>query len=295
MIRRYGPLLLACALHGCAGSESGGGAGSLKVVASGEEAAESGYPVGEGDDEIAFEDGWTLAFDKVVVSVGTFRVRTVDGDDAEVDADPVVFDLHEGEAKLWTFEDVPAQRWDRIGYEYVRPTSKARTAGDVADEDLEKMIDEGYSVLIGGVASKDRQDVEFEYGFPFEIEMDRCHSGFDDTDGLVIGDGAAAEAQLTIHLDHLFFDDYAIEDPVLRFDPMAAMAPPEGPLTLEDLAAQDNLSDLVDADGAPLELGYDPGSEFEPVPENLRDFVIAAGTTTGHFNGEGHCDYERTK
>jgi hypothetical protein len=32
---------------------------------------------------------------------------------------------------------------------------------------------------------------------------------------------------------------------------------------------------------------------FEPVPLNLRDYVIAAATTTGHFNGEGHCDYER--
>ncbi|HMI93563.1 MAG TPA: hypothetical protein VK509_19455 [Polyangiales bacterium] len=285
---------LACGLYACDGSDDAG-AGSLKVSASGEQAALSGYPVGEGDDEIAFADGWTMVLGKVLISIGDFRLRTQDGDDAMVDSDPVVFDLHQGEPKLWSFDDVPAQRWDRVGYKYELPTSKTRTAGDVANEDLEQMIDEGYSLLVAGTARKDGREIEFEYGFPFEITMDNCHNGIDDTDGLVIGDGAAAEAQITIHLDHLFFDDWAIEDPALRFDAMAEMAPAGGVLTLDDLAAQDNLSDLLDAAGAPLELGYDPGSEFEPVPENLRDLVISAATTTGHFNGEGHCDYERTK
>jgi len=285
---------VACGLYACDGTDDAG-AGSLKVTASGEEASVSGYPVGEGDDEIAFVDGWTLAFSKVLVSIGDFRLRTQDGDDAMVDADGVVFDLHQGEPELWSFDDVPAQRWDRVGYEYALPTSKTRTAGDVADEDLEQMIAEGHALLVAGTAMKGDQEIEFEYGFPFEITMDNCHNGIDDTDGLVIGEGAAAEAQITIHLDHLFFDDWAIEEPALRFDAMAAMAPAGGVLTLDDLAAQDNLSDLVGADGSPLELGYDPGSEFEPVPENLRDLVIAGATTTGHFNGEGHCDYERTQ
>ena len=57
-----------------------------------------------------------------------------------------------------------------------------------------------------------------------------------------------------------------------------------------EVAGQGNLSDLIDADGNPLELGYDPGP-FDPVPENLREYVIAAASTTGHFNGEGHCEY----
>jgi hypothetical protein len=229
------------------------------------------------------------------VSITGFQLRTQQGDEAQLDADPVLIDLHRGEPELWSFADVPAQRWDRVGYAYAPPTSKTRRAGDVADEDVEQMIDGEYALLVAGTATNGEREIAFEYGFPFEVTMDGCHNGVDDTDGLVIADGAAAEAQLTIHLDHLFFDDWAIEEPALRFDAMAAMAPPSGPLTLDDLKAQDNLSDLVDAAGGPLELGYDPGSDFEPVPENLRDLVLAGATTTGHFNGEGHCDYERTK
>jgi hypothetical protein len=285
---------LACGSYGCDGSDSAGN-GSLTVRASGEEAAISGYPVGEGDDEIAFADGWSLQFSKVLVSIAGLQLRTQDGDNAALDADPVVVDLHQGEPELWSFEGVPAQRWDRVGYEYVAPGSKTRRIGDIADEDVEQMIEGGYALLVAGTANKNEHEIELEYGFPFAVTMDGCHNGVDDTDGLVIAEGALAEAQITIHLDHLFFDDWAIDEPDLRFDAMAAMAPTTGPLTLDDLKAQDNLSDLVGADGAPLELGYDPGSDFAPVPENLRDLVIAGATTTGHFNGEGHCDYERTR
>jgi hypothetical protein len=265
------------------------------VTASGEEAAISGYPVGAGDDQIAFADGWTMQLSKVLVSIAGLQLRTNDGDEASVDADPVVVDLHQGEPELWSFEDVAAQRWDRVGYAYVAPTSKTRRVGEIADADVGRMIDGGYALLVAGTASKDEREIAFEYGFPFAVTMDGCHNGVDDTDGLVIADGAVAEAQITIHLDHLFFDDWAIEEPDLRFDAMAAMARSTRPLTLDDLKGQDNLSDLVNADGSPLELGYDPGSDFEPVPENLRDLVIAGATTTGHFNGEGHCDYERTR
>ena len=34
-------------------------------------------------------------------------------------------------------------------------------------------------------------------------------------------------------------------------------------------------------------------SAFEPVPRNLEDYVVDAATTTGHWNGEGHCVYTR--
>lgn len=285
---------LACGPYACDGSDSAG-SGSLSVTASGEEAAISGYPVGAGDDQIAFADGWTMQLSKVLVSIAGLQLRTNDGDEASVDADPVVVDLHQGEPELWSFEDVAAQRWDRVGYAYVAPTSKTRRVGEIADADVGRMIDGGYALLVAGTASKDEREIAFEYGFPFAVTMDGCHNGVDDTDGLVIADGAVAEAQITIHLDHLFFDDWAIEEPDLRFDAMAAMARSTRPLTLDDLKGQDNLSDLVNADGSPLELGYDPGSDFEPVPENLRDLVIAGATTTGHFNGEGHCDYERTR
>lgn len=289
--------LVACALASASllaacGNESSGGSGSLRVQASGEAASREGFPVGSGDDQIAFADGWTLRFAKVLVSFRDFTLRTSNGDSAELDSDPVVVDLHLGEPELWDFEDVAAKRWDRVGYRYAPPTAKSRKANAVETSDLERMIDEGYSLYIEATAAKDGDEVSLQYGFPFTVRHTRCVSGSDETEGVVISDGAANQAQITVHLDHLFFDSYATDAAALRFDPMAAVAPESGPLTLDELAAQDNLSDLVDAEGEPLDRAYDPGSAFIPVPRDLEQYVIAAATTTGHWNGEGHCDYD---
>ncbi|HKU36813.1 MAG TPA: hypothetical protein VJR89_01665, partial [Polyangiales bacterium] len=222
-----------------------------------------------------------------------FSLRSRDGDEAELRAGSVVADLHRGEPTLWSFDDVPARRWDRVGYRYAPPSDSTEKAGDVDDADLETMLQEGYSLYIEARAHKGERTVALAFGFAFEVDMTDCENGADGTDGVVVANNARNLAQITVHLDHLFFDSFAVDDAALRFDAMAAVAPASGPLTLDDLARQDNLSDVRDAAGKPLELAYDPGSAFEPVPRNLADYVTAAATTTGHWNGEGHCSYER--
>jgi hypothetical protein len=290
MNRTAALVLTTLALAACADNATSYGTGSVRVAISGEAAAISGFPAGSGDDVIAFADGWTLEMRKVLVSLEGFELRATDGDDAAVDADPVVADLHLGEPELWRFDGVPARRWDRVGYRYKAPTRSSRAANDVSDDDIERMVDGSYSLLIDAVASKDGQEITIEFGFAMQVAHSHCVNGQDETDGLVVPTNGAADAQITVHLDHLFFDTYASDEAALRFDPMAAVAMDEK-VTLDDLALQDNLSDLLDADGEPLDLAYDPGSAFDPIPENLREYVQAAATTTGHFNGEGHCKY----
>jgi hypothetical protein len=276
----------------CAACAEQGGEGALSVRISGEEAALGGYPVGDGDDEIAFLDGWTLEFQKVIVSLSHFSMATADGEDAQLDVEPVVADLHKGTPELWRFEGLGAQRWDEVGYRYEKPSSKSRAVNDVSDSDLERMENEGYSLLIEGVARQDTQSVAFSFGFPLAIDVLHCQNGLDGTDGVVVRDNAVTNAEVTVHLDHLFFDSYATEAPNLRFDPMAAMAE-AGKLSVEDLEGQDNLSEIKGPDGAPLDIAYDPGSAFHPVPKNLAEYVISAAETTGHWMGEGHCEYHR--
>jgi hypothetical protein len=280
-------LLVACADNG-----TGDGVGEVRIAISGEEAARGGYPVGSGDDEIAFVDGWTLEFQKVLVSLTDFELKAADGDDAAVEAGSVIADLHLGEPELWSFAGVPARRWDRVGYRYAPPTGETRAVNDVSDEDIERMADEGYSLLIEAVATQGGREVALEYGFALSVKHTHCVNGQDETDGIVVSANATTDAQITVHLDHLFFDSYATDEAELRFDAMAAMAN-DGVVTLDDLGGQTNLSDLVDAQGQPLDLAYESGSTFDPVPEDLRAYVIAAATTTGHFNGEGHCTYAR--
>jgi hypothetical protein len=272
---------------------SEGGEGTLSIRISGEEAAQSGYPVGEGEDEIAFSDGWTLEFHKVIVSLTHFSLATEDGEVASLEVDPVVVDLHQGMPELWRFEGIAAQRWEAVGYQFLKPPTDVRVVNDVSEEDLERMRDQGYSLLIEATAHSDQRDVELQWGFPLAIDVQHCENGLDGTDGIVVRDNAVTSAEVTVHLDHLFFDSYATEEPSLRFDALAAMAPEGSPLMLGALAGQENLSDLKSLNGEPLGLAYDPGSAFHPVPTNLAEYVTAAAETTGHWNGEGHCEYHR--
>lgn len=157
--------LSLASLTACEGNDSASGTGTVRIAISGEEASREGYPVGSGEDEIAFADGWTLEMRKVLVSFTDFELRSADGDDAAVAADAVVADLHLGEPELWTFEGVPARRWDRVGYRSAPPTEDARAANDVSDADLERMIDGGYSLLVEAVATKGDREIAIEYGF----------------------------------------------------------------------------------------------------------------------------------
>jgi hypothetical protein len=282
-------LCLVCA-SGCA---SQGGEGALSIRISGEEAALGGYPVGEGEHQIAFEDGWTLEFQKVIVSLAHFNLATTDGEDANLDAEAVVVDLHKGTPELWHFEGLAAQRWDAVGYRYLKPPTDVRIVNGVSDADVERMRAEGFSLLFEATANKGDREVKLSWGFPISINMVHCQNGLDGTDGIVVRDNAVTNAEVTVHLDHLFFDSFALPEPKLRFDPLAAMAPADGPLTLADLEGQDNLSDIKGADGELLDVSYDPGSAFHPVPKNLAEYIQSAGETTGHWNGEGHCEYHR--
>lgn len=289
MTRTIGLMMLLVA---CGGSDA---IGTLEVQLSGEEASREGYPVGSGEDVIAFVDGWTLDFEKVLVSIREIRVRGSDGDDAMVMSDPVVVDLHLGEPVAWRFEGVPARRWDRIGYVFAPATSESRGAGAIADADAQMMSGEGHTFWLQGVATRDTEVVRFAWAFDLEIHNDACVNGLDETDGIVVGEGGTSQAQLTVHLDHLFFDSFAHEDPELRFDPMAAVAGDDGEVTLDELASQ-SIVDMRDAEGAPIlvdgsPLTYDPGDLAIPTTD-LRAYLIGALSTTGHFNGEGHCDYE---
>lgn len=275
--------------------DSTGSRGEVRVNLSGEEAAVQGYPVGSGEDEIAFADGFTMQFDKVLVAFERFELGTSSGDRANLGVDPIVADLHLGYPRGWVFGDVPSRRWDDVRYVYAAPTMQSRRVNDVSDADLEEMASNGYSIWVTGTATDGTESYDFDLRIPVRVTNEACQNGIDETDGLVVPNNGVVDAEVTVHLDHFFFDTYATDEALLRFEAWAAVAGEDGVITLEDLATQ-SLSDLRDRNGDPLvdeddnPIVYDPGPLVLP-ENNLREYVIAAATTTGHFNGEGHCDY----
>ena len=290
-------LMALCCIGAVAAScgDSTGSSGEVRVDLSGEEAAVQGYPVGSGDDEIAFADGFSVEFEKVLVALESFELGSSDGDRANLGSDSIVADLHLGDPNGWVFSGVPSRRWDDVRYVYAAPTMQSRDVNGVAEADLEQMVSNGHALWVTGTASDGTDSFPFDLRFALRVTNEACQNGVDETDGLVVPNNAVVNAEVTVHLDHLFFDTYATDDPSLRFEAWAAVAGDDGVVTLEDLETQP-LADLRDRDGDPLldengdPLVYDPGPLSLPA-NNLGEYVTAAATTTGHFNGEGHCDY----
>ena len=280
--------LLGLALSGC---PTATGTGTLTVAVSGEEAAVGGYPAGD----IAFRDGWTLRFDHVFAAVGDVAVEESGRAELVLDEALRVVDLAEGDVVYATIPGVPAQRWSDFIYHIHIPTPTSGRVGRVTAADVMQMASEGTSLRLVGTATHPTHGAyTFDVGIPVEAHMSGCISGRDGTPGLVVPTNGIYETQLTLHLDHLFFDSARAEEPNLRFDAWAAVAGADRHVTYAELANQ-SLADLRGIDGLPLVDGatpvvYEPPATGLSMP-NLQAFLLAQALTIGHFEGEGHCDY----
>jgi hypothetical protein len=282
-------LLLSFALLVACGGGGGGDEGTLRVRASGEEAAVMGYPVTIPGGSIAFEDDYTVTFEHVFVALESLTLGMSDGSRTRLVNSPVIIDLTEGPEVVWDVK-VPAQRWDRVSYRTHVPGHDDRIVGDVSFNDIHTMLTANYAIFVQGTATQGGDSFTFSFGFP-PIEHSRCEND-DGTEGIVVGTNAITEAEVTIHLDHLFFDSLALDEPKLRFEPFAA-ASVGGDVS--NVFLTQSITDIRDRMGNPIMDGpnvvvYDPGP-YVLSPTSLEQYLLAAGSTMGHWNGEGHCDY----
>lgn len=252
------------ALAGCGGDEAG--RGTLAVEVWGEEYIEEGIPAEE------FVDGWSVTFDRFLVVIGDVTVARGDGGPDIDDPTQRVFDLTRPGPYPFLTQEVPAGRYDNTGYT-IAPAGAGAIAGNATAADLELMQSEGYAVYAEGTAEQRRHSVAmtFAWGFERTTSYVECHSGAD------LNDGESGTVQLTIHADHLFYDDLFSEEPDVTFEVLAE-ADDDGnsELTPEELAAYD-LTALPN---------YGTGSTGI---ENLWDFIDHLTGTLGHIDGEGHC------
>ena len=277
---------------GCGGDEAAQ-LGSLHVHISGEEAAKTGFPFEEDGVKIEFADGYTLSFSKVLVSFGSIGLRGAEGDVGVASTDSFVADLHAGDPEVATFEDLPARRWEKFGFELKAPDAKTKVLGTVAAADVQTMVDGGFNYWIEGSATKANETYTFVWGLKNPTRNVDCTNGLDGTAGLVIRENATSDAEITIHMDHFFWDTLGSEGASLRFEAIAGAAGADKMIQFDELASQ-NLADLkavggmplVDASGNPVV--YNPGS-VPLAKQDLRSFVLAASAGMGHLNGEGLC------
>lgn len=126
------------------------------------------------------------------------------------------------------------------------------------------------ALYVEGSASKGDVTKSFAWSFATDTTY-VCAPG-------ALDDPAVSATQLTIHADHLFYDDLDAADPNVAFDLMAAAdADDDGLITRAELEATDITT----------EERYQVGSRDIA---DLWGFVEAQSRTVGHIDGEGHCD-----
>lgn len=216
------------------------GEGTLRFAAWGEDFIEQGIPADE------FVDGWDLTFDSFLVSI--------EGVDADGESLPGSFDVELTEAS------------DGLGHELGMLVVSADRTPIVSWTIT--------SLSARGSATRDGTTKTFDWSFDVSPRYIEC-----DTES-PLGEGEMTDVFLTVHGDHLFFDDLDSSEPQVAFDLIAeADADDDGAVTLDELRGQS-------LDG---QVRYQVGGRDI---SDLYGFIEAQALLVGHINGEGHCEIE---
>lgn len=233
-------LVLFAALPMFAGCASG----EWVVTTWGEEYIEDGIPAAE------FVDGCEATYDVFEVEFTSASLLTVT-EELVVDVPPARIDLTDaGPHELGVFQ-VRADTYERVYYE-IGPAG-------------------GSAVRAAGTLTCAGQSVSFDWSFE-ESSRYRCLPL-----EVTVPSNDRAVTELTIHGDHLFFDDLDEDGGDLRGEAIvAADADADGVVTLAELESVDVAS-----------AGYGVSTYTDVT--NLADFVDRLVLGVGHVDGEGHC------
>jgi hypothetical protein len=270
-------LSLALSLAAC-GSDAG--RGDVKFTTWGEDYVEQGIPAA------AFpKDGWSVKYSKFLVVFHAITVADSAGAVAAKLTTPRVFDLTKaGEKEITTFAGLEAKSWDRVSYQLGPMTSDAVLAPGIADADAQRMLAAKGHLHVEATVTKGSVTKTLHWTFAAPTLFVECEGeqGGKKTLGVTVTNGGTETVQLTLHGDHLFYDDLQATNAVPRFDAIAkADANADGEVTLDELAAV-RLYAIDPGDG-----GYGTGAAANV--NTLRDFVTALSRTVGHYRGEGEC------
>lgn len=235
--------------------------GTLEVRIWGEELIEEGIPAD------VFIDGWAISWTKFLVAVDGIATPQAE------DPTRYLFDLTaaSGGAGAIVGRLPSASGSTELAYR-IGPGAAAQSGN--ATPDAPMMAQNGYSIFVEGTATKDAQSIAFAWGFTTETSYHECEVADD------VPEGGEIRTVITIHADHLFYDDLESPTPNTTFDLVAtADADMDGTVTRAEIMA-------VDITAEP---NYQVGSQDVT---NLWDFISTQSTTVGHIDGEGHCHTE---
>jgi len=270
------PLALSMALMALSACTDTG-SGNVAFSTWGEEFIEEGIPATE------FADGWSVKYDRFLVVLSGVKVAdgtTVAGEMGT----PRLFNHVVPKPKpVVDFPSLAAKTWPNVSY-VIGPAANAELGAGATEADKTLMTAGGYGLYVEGKAQKGADSRTFKWGFSVKTLFDSCKGDVSgkEVDGVVVANGGTDAVELTIHGDHLFYDDLQSPEAKVRFQNIAdADADKNGEVTLAELEAV-KLARLPPANGA-----YGTGSDSKVV--DLKAFVTELSRTVGHFRGEGEC------
>jgi hypothetical protein len=272
--------VLFCA--GCGDDETSdgtsGGNGTVSFNTWGEEYIEDQIPAD------IFEDGWSVTYDSFLVNIAGITVADESGTVAAAQSGTMIFDHKQAGVKpIVTFPDLEAKNWTKVSYR-IEPATADSTVGLADPEQKTDMVAASGAVMVEGRATKDAVIKTFAWVFTQTTHYDDCQGDIagKETEGVLVTNGGTDDVQLTVHGDHLFYDDLTSPEAKVRFQHIAdADVDDSGDVTLEELAAV-KLTDLP-ASAGPF------GTGSSSSVNDLKAFVTALSGTVGHYRGEGEC------
>jgi hypothetical protein len=274
--RQNGALLLV-ALAGCTALSDGNGKVSFTTY--GEDYIEREIPATD------VEDGWRITFDEFLISIGEVSIGEPNAAPAYRMQESMLVSMKSpGDKPVTQFSDVPARAYPNVRYAVLPVTETALLGVGATAEQKARMMRDGQSLYVSGRFTKGSDVKSFAWGFSARTSYENCKAdvGGKETPGIVVTKGVTESVQLTIHGDHLFYDDLRDPNAKLRVDAIAsADTDGNGDITLAELAS-------VKLASIPSTFGpYGTGSASGI--HDLRAFVEALSHTVGHFRGEGDC------
>jgi len=264
-------------------NNSDNGQGTVTFTTWGESFIEDGLP------SSAFLDAWSVKYSRFLVVYNHVTVADENGDVVAKLPHPLVFDMTQkaqGKPKTLASFELEAKEWPNVSYQ-VGPITTDAEVGDLATaDDVSLLQTDDASVHVEGTAtSPTGAKKTFNWSFAPATLFQGCHGMQDgkEVEGVLITNGGTQEVELTVHGDHLFYDDLQSEESGPRFQAYAdADANNDGQVTLDEM-------DQVPLYTIPIAKGpYGTGALGNV--NTLGDYVRTLARTIGHYRGEGSCN-----
>lgn len=262
----------------------GAGTGVVQIVLTAESTITDGLDPGGGEDDV--QDGWTVRYDKVLVSIGRFEARAQDGALALSDEGRVyvadMMKLGTDGAVLATWRNASAERYQKFSYALMASDAPER-AGEIADLDFEQMVQNGYVLYVEGSITKAAKTVRFALGYKGATVFGECAAEEGGPSGFAVVDRGSVAVRPTIHGDHWFFDG----DPHSTTPRRLAEWLAKSDLDDDGLVTRDELTRVQ---ASAVFGGYNlSGLPVTPI-QTAFHFFGAMVRTSGHFGGDGDCE-----